>query len=121
MTTGADPAPAAPPRVLVVDDDPRVGRLVRLTLEMEGIAVVAAATLAEARPLLEADLRAVVLDRRLPDGDGLDLLADLAERCPDVPVVVFSALDADDREPPGVRRVPKSDVGALFEALGLAR
>lgn len=117
MTTAGDPA--SRPRVLVVDDDPRVGRLVRLTLEMEGVDVVAAETIESARPLLDPGLRAVALDRRLPDGDGLELLPELEARCPTVPVVVFSAFEPDDSEPPHVRRVAKSDVGALFEALGL--
>jgi DNA-binding NtrC family response regulator len=113
--------PAAPPPrpvVLVVDDDPTVGRFVRLSLEIEGVDILDAANLAEARPLLRPGLRGIVLDRTLPDGDGLDLLPDVAATCPDVPVVVFSGKD-DGREPPSVQRVAKPDIASVFEALGL--
>lgn len=106
------------PTVLVVDDDPTVGLMVKLSMEIDGAEVLSAATLAEARLMLSADLRGIVLDRRLPDGDGLELLPDIEAECPEVPVVVYSSLD-DGREPPHVRRVPKTDIAALFEVLGL--
>lgn len=107
------------PIVLVVDDDPTVGRLVRLSLQIDGVTVLAAESLAEARPLLRPNLRGIVLDRRLPDGDGLELLADIEAACPDVPVVVYTAMDDDGREPPHVERVAKSDIAKLFDLLGL--
>jgi DNA-binding NarL/FixJ family response regulator len=61
-----------------------------------------------------------VLDRRLPDGDGLELLRDLAERCPDVPVVVFTAYDQGDL-PDGLVSVPESDLARLVDLLGSER
>ena len=116
----SDPAEPYEPVVLVVDDDPTVGRLVRLSLEIDGVTVLAAESLAEARPLLRPELRAIVLDRRLPDGDGLDLLGDIEASCPEVPVVVYTALDDDGREPAHVQRVAKNDIAKLFDLLGLA-
>jgi DNA-binding NarL/FixJ family response regulator len=62
----------------------------------------------------------LVLDRRLPDGDGLELLADLADRCPDVPVVVFTAHDEGDL-PDGMVSVPESDLARLVKLLGRQR
>ncbi|MBP6405490.1 MAG: sigma-54 dependent transcriptional regulator [Proteobacteria bacterium] len=80
-------APATPPRILVVDDEPDLRTLYELTLLREGYRVDAAATLAEAGELL-ADSRfdCVITDMRLPDGLGLELLRQLqtqqrAERC----------------------------------------
>jgi DNA-binding response OmpR family regulator len=106
--------------VLVVDDDPSVGRMVRLSLEIDGAEVLSAATLAEGRDLLQPGLSGIVLDRRLPDGDGLELLGPIGTICPDVPVVVYSGLE-DGKEPPTVKRVAKTDIAALFDALGLSR
>lgn len=106
------------PVVLVVDDDPSVGRMVRLSLEIDGAEVLAAETLGAARELLRPGLRGIVLDRRLPDGDGLELLGDVGRVCPEVPVVVYSGLD-DGKEPPTVKRVNKTDIAGVFEALGL--
>jgi len=80
-------APATPPRILVVDDEPDLRTLYELTLLREGHRVDAAATLAEAGELLTAGrFDCVITDMRLPDGLGLELLRNLqaqqrAERC----------------------------------------
>lgn len=118
MTDTEPTAPSARPTILVVDDDPSVGRMVKLSLEIDGAEVLSAATLAEGREMLQPGLAGIVLDRRLPDGDGLELLAQIGNLCPDVPVVVYSGLE-DGKEPPSVKRVPKTDIASLFEALGL--
>ena len=114
----APPGPPDRPVVLVVDDDPSVGRMVRLSLEIDGATVLSAENLAQGREMLKPGLSGIVLDRRLPDGDGLELLDDIAATCPDVPVVVYSGLE-DGKEPPTVRRVAKTDIAGVFEALGL--
>ncbi|QXC59846.1 response regulator [Aquihabitans sp. G128] len=104
-------------RVLLVDDDPSIGVVVAACLDFEGAEVRTAHSLAEARELLGPDLDHVVLDRRLPDGDGLDLLPDLAASCPEVPIVVFSAYD--DPAEVDLPHVAKSDIAALVDLLGL--
>lgn len=107
------------PVILVVDDDESARRLVRMGLELEGAAVVEADTLARARNYLNRRMRGVVLDRELPDGDGLELLADIGATCPDVPVVVNSTLD-DRREPTWVVKVDKGDLPEIVRGLDLA-
>jgi DNA-binding response OmpR family regulator len=64
----------ARPRVLVVDDDDLAGSTVVRILERSGYEVCRDRTIAGARTSI-ADWRpdVVVLDRRLPDGDGLSL------------------------------------------------
>lgn len=121
MSDVEDGAPAdfERPLVLVVDDDPSVGRMVRLSLEIDGVEVLAAANLAEGREMLRPGLRGIILDRRLPDGDGLELLPDIESTCPDTTVVVYSGLD-DGAEPAHVKRINKTDIAAVFEALGLS-
>ena len=83
-------------RVLVVDDHPffRSGIVEWInrhpTLTCCGEAdTVAAARSAAAR--LRPDI--VLLDLRLPDGDGLELIRDLLEDCPDVRVIALSQYD----------------------------
>ena len=107
------------PVVLVVDDNESARRLVRMGLELEGVTVVEADTLARARQYLHRRMAGVVLDRELPDGDGLTLLADIGATCPDANVVVNSTLD-DGREPAWVIKVDKGDLPEIVRGLDLA-
>src|SRR3954464_14910780 len=70
------------PRVLVVDDNPRARTLVRLGLELEGLEVVEAGSVAEGRKLLDSRFDGYVFDRQLPDGDGLSLVPAVADGAP---------------------------------------
>lgn len=61
--------------VLLVEDEPTLRRCLASHLEARGIHVWAAASLHEARLLLEGqDFDALILDLVLPDGDGFRLL-----------------------------------------------
>ena len=67
------------PLALVVDDSPDAAETLVMLIEMEGFQAVAAGSLAEARQQLALqtpDL--VLLDHQLPDGNGLELLDELA-------------------------------------------
>jgi len=108
-----------PPVVLVVDDNESARRLVRMGLELEGVTVVEADTLARARQYLHGRMCGVVLDRELPDGDGLELLPDIGATCPDASVVVNSTLE-DGREPAWVTKVFKGDLPSIVQGLALA-
>jgi two-component system OmpR family response regulator/two-component system response regulator QseB len=86
---------AAPPRILVVDDEPQIHRFLRPALEAAGHAVERADTAAEGLRLAASrapDL--VLLDLGLPDLDGQAALARL-RRFSDVPVIVLSARDRE--------------------------
>ena len=66
--------------LLVVDDEPHIGLLLRPHLERLGYKVSLARTLAEARAALSdraTTFDALLLDLHLPDGSGLDLLREL--------------------------------------------
>ncbi len=104
--------------VLVVDDDRTARRLLRLALELTGATVIEASSLAEADAALDARLGGVILDRRLPDGDGLDLLASIRRKAPGARVVVCSNVD-DHREPSWVLHVSKTNMDGVVVALGL--
>ena len=84
---------SAPRRVLLVEDEAVFARAVAKRLAKAGLACQVAGTLADARRLLmgpEPD--AILLDMRLPDGSGLDLLSEVRERRGSaVPVLVLTA------------------------------
>jgi two-component system, NtrC family, response regulator AtoC len=68
------------PSVLVVDDERSFRLLAEEALSSEGFDVRTASTLARARQELDKTAPDVmILDRRLPDGDGIDLLRELAQ------------------------------------------
>lgn len=78
-------------RILIVDDEENIGRSLRMILEREGHAVTVCRSAAEFRISSEvsrADL--FLLDLRLPDGSGLDLLRELRAAGNLAPVVMIS-------------------------------
>ena len=82
----------AKPTVLIVDDEPDLVELVALTLERMDLATASAGDLASARRLLsEQRFDLCLTDMRLPDGDGLDLVAWIEQRQPQLPVAVITA------------------------------
>jgi two-component system, NtrC family, response regulator PilR len=82
----------AEPVVLVVDDEPDLLELVTLTLSRMNLKTRTAADLAGARKLIKGEHFDLCLtDMRLPDGDGLDLVAWIQENRPNVPVAVITA------------------------------
>ena len=90
---------AATCRVLVVDDDPGICALLRMSIDLDPrFELAAQATTAhEARELVrEADFDIALIDMTLPDGDGIELLADLHELRPDARLVLFTGWD-DER------------------------
>lgn len=85
-------------RVLVIDDDPSLVRALRLGLRASGHEVLVASDghqgLSEA---MLGDVDVIVLDLGLPDIDGLTVCRRVREWS-DVPIVVLSANDAEDRK-----------------------
>jgi putative two-component system response regulator len=81
-------------RILVVDDEEQIRKLLRRLLEAQGYACEVAADSAEARRLLEADAFALLLsDVNMPGESGLDLAQDVLLRHPDVAVVMVTGMD----------------------------
>ncbi|WP_257459579.1 sigma-54-dependent transcriptional regulator [Archangium lipolyticum] len=79
-------------RVLVVDDDLELCELIALRLEAHGMRVTSVPTGQEALARVERDeVDAMVLDLRLGDVDGLEVLAQARERIPELPVVILTA------------------------------
>ena len=79
------------PLVLVADDEPRINRLVALSLASDGFRVVTAAGGEEALQIAaEAKPDIVLLDVRMPDIDGIEVMRRLREERP-VPVILLTA------------------------------
>ncbi len=80
------------PTVLIVDDEPDLLELVSLTLSRMNLEARTAADVGTARRLLKAEKFDLCLtDMRLPDGDGLDLVAWIQQNRADLPVAVITA------------------------------
>ena len=86
-------------KILVVEDEPKVSRLIERALTEQAYTVRAVATCAAARDALaDSPYDAVVLDLGLPDGDGLELLREWRAGGFNEPVLILSARDAvEDR------------------------
>jgi DNA-binding response OmpR family regulator len=81
-------------RILLVEDEPELGATMASRLGREGFIVDHFGRLGHAiEAVMQAEYRVVLLDRRLPDGDGLALLPVLRTRASPPPVIVITALD----------------------------
>src|SRR5579863_9133740 len=88
----ADSRCGAQPVVLVVDDEPDLLELVSLTLGRMSLKTRTTSDLSSARNLLRTErFDLCITDMRLPDGDGLDLVAWIQENRAVVPVAVITA------------------------------
>jgi two-component system KDP operon response regulator KdpE len=85
-------------RILVIDDDPALLRAMRIGLEARGFDVTVAYTAAEGLSrAAQATPHLIVLDLGLPDLDGVEVCRRLRQWT-EVPVIVLSALDSEDRK-----------------------
>ena len=79
-------------RILVVDDQESILFFLRKTLQQEGYEVVSAATRREALERLAEQVPDIVLlDLKLPDGSGLNVLEEIRRDEPDLAVVMMTA------------------------------
>lgn len=92
---GDDPSPGLG-RILIVDDEEPIRKLLLAFLTRRGYTVEAAATLAEARAALaEKGFNLAIVDLLLPDGDGMDLVRYLHDTC-HTPAIVMTGIGYDE-------------------------
>ena len=82
---------AAPLRVLIVDDEPPIRKLLRMGLTAQGYQVLEAPNGKAALELVAQGPDLVILDLGLPDVQGFDLLRTIRARNEQVPIVVLSS------------------------------
>jgi two-component system KDP operon response regulator KdpE len=82
-------------KLLLVEDDPLLGRSLENRLHSAGFVVDRVVTGEEAEAAVATSpYPLAILDRRLPDGDGVSRIAALRRFQPDIRVIVLTALDA---------------------------
>jgi two-component system response regulator GlrR len=79
-------------RILIVDDDVSVLKVLQLRLESQQYAVVAATETREAKKRLEEETFDIALfDLRLAEGSGIELMKSIRDIDPDLPVIILTA------------------------------
>jgi DNA-binding response OmpR family regulator len=79
-------------RILLVEDEPEMASALRAALKRHDMVVDHAASLLEARDFVTVDAYdAILLDRQLPDGDGLTLVSKLRADKNTTPVLMLTA------------------------------
>jgi two-component system response regulator PilR (NtrC family) len=110
-------------RILCVDDHRDTSEMLALLLSDEDYEVQTAATIDEAWKLAESqEFDLYVLDKRLPDGTGVDLCETLNRITPGVPCIFYTgdAYEIQRREAmeAGARAyIPKPDIEALINTV----
>ncbi len=86
-------------RVLIIEDEARLARLLADALLQAGFAADTSGRLADALTLVTSEnFDALIVDRALPDGDALDLVAALRRDGRDIPILMLTARDTiEDR------------------------
>jgi two-component system KDP operon response regulator KdpE len=82
---------AAPLKILVVDDEPPIRKLLRMGLSTQGYEVLEAPNGKASLELLAQNPALIILDLGLPDIQGLELLRMIRARNESVPIVVLSS------------------------------
>ncbi|RMB57055.1 response regulator transcription factor [Tessaracoccus antarcticus] len=78
-------------RLLLVEDDVRIGSLLRSELQAKGLAVTWAQNLAEARATTHDQFDLVMIDLGLPDGDGTELVREWRNAQAEIVIVILTA------------------------------
>jgi two-component system, NtrC family, response regulator HydG len=80
-------------RILIVDDEPHMRRILGSNLRQDRHEIAEAAGVEEARARLSGnDFDVIFTDQKMPDGDGLEVLAAVRESNATIPVIMLTAL-----------------------------
>ena len=85
------------PHILVVDDELSMREFLKILLEKEGYSVSLAPEADTAlKTIAKETVNLVITDIRMPDMNGLDLLAEIKQRSPELPVIMITAFASPD-------------------------
>lgn len=102
--------------ILIVDDDDKLRNLISIYLKEKNYSISACEDLAEAKNLIKYfifDL--IILDRMLPDGDGVDLIKDI-KTISDTPILLLTALGETQDRISGLKTGAEDYLSKPFEA-----
>jgi DNA-binding response OmpR family regulator len=86
-------------RILIVEDEPKIARLISRNLGRMGFACDVSSNLAHAFEALRSHpYELMMLDRRLPDGDGAEAIPAIRAISPGVRIVMVSAIDVPEEK-----------------------
>jgi DNA-binding NtrC family response regulator len=105
--------------VLIVEDEKTIRDGLVRAVGRAGHQVVAAATIAEARTALSKVPDCILLDIRLPDGDGLELLSEIRKAHPRLPVIMATAYGDSERAIAAMRAGAFEYITKPFDLEGL--
>lgn len=106
------------PKILIVDDDQEMRRLLEDVLIREGFQVTQAKNGSEALlKIQEASYQVIVLDKIMPDQSGLDILPEIRRLQPEAQVILITAFG--DRET-GVEAIGKGATAYLAKPSGIS-
>ena len=83
-------------QILLVEDDPNVSFMLSTQLRRAGYVVQAAASLEAARKLAAQPWDLAILDRALPDGDGVDLCRELRTDAPHAYLIMLTGASSEE-------------------------
>jgi DNA-binding response OmpR family regulator len=107
-------------RLLVVDDDPDILRVLKANLELYGYEALLAPTWSSAQEVLNVQLPdLIILDLMLPDGDGIDVCRKLKSSYPKIPVIMLTARDRVSDKVMGLESGAEDYIVKPFETLEL--
>lgn len=94
-------------RLLLIEDETELAKLITGAVARQGMIIDHVTSIAMAMEAVAgASYDAIILDRMLPDGDGLSTLPQLRGQCQGVPVIILSALNSVEQ------RIEGLDTGA---------
>ncbi|BBU64020.1 DNA-binding response regulator (plasmid) [Methylosinus sp. C49] len=90
-------------RILIVEDQPDIATLIGRNVSKSGFVADRVGTLTDASAAIrDNDYPLVLLDRRLPDGDGMSLIPEMKRMRPGVRIVIVSAARKIDERVSGL-------------------
>ncbi|MEN6626311.1 MAG: sigma-54 dependent transcriptional regulator [Candidatus Sumerlaeia bacterium] len=93
------------PAILVIDDESHLLRFFEYNIRDLGFEAVTGESGEDMRRLMgEGQYATVLLDMMLPDANGLDLLTELHQACPDLPVIMITAYGTIDKAVEAMKR-----------------
>jgi diguanylate cyclase (GGDEF)-like protein/PAS domain S-box-containing protein len=84
-------------QVLTIEDNPDDAELIRIMVKPHGFSCVHAPRLSEGLVFLkQGGFDVVLVDLRLPDGDGIEVVQAVRKQSPEIPLVVFTGQDDEE-------------------------
>ena len=104
-------------RLLLVEDEPEMAAAIITVLSKHGNIVDHVPTIEQGREALKEGVHeAVLLDRQLPDGDGMSLLSDMRRTGNTTPVIMLTAHDTSKDRVKGLDEGADDYIGKPFVA-----